>query len=36
VGWYDGASGITLPATDDAGAPWADNRVILDEALLRR
>ncbi|MBN1919702.1 MAG: hypothetical protein JW892_00535 [Anaerolineae bacterium] len=31
VGWYDGDSGVTLPATDAAGAPWADNRVILDE-----
>ena len=36
VGWYDGASGITLPATDVAGAPWTDNRVILAEVLLRR
>lgn len=30
VGWYDGDSGITLPATDAASVLWADNRVILD------
>ena len=29
VGWYDGESGVPLPATDAAGTPWPDNRVLL-------
>ena len=36
VGWYDGETGIPLPATDAAGTPWPDNRVMLSEPMTSR
>ncbi|MBP8863812.1 MAG: hypothetical protein KBH71_06160 [Anaerolineae bacterium] len=30
VGWYDGDTGVTLPAAAADGTPWADNRVLLN------
>ena len=32
VGWYDGDTGVTLPATAADGTLWADNRVLLNAA----
>ncbi len=36
LGWYDGETGIALPASDAVGTPWPDNRVVLSEPMTSR